>query len=143
VNNKKDSAVFGNYYLYNQTKNISKKEDEEIVIHPFTFTDRSIYRPGQTAYFKVIVIKKQGTTSEVFKNEHVEVTLRDVNNQVVKTLNLKLNEFGSVAGEFIIPNNGLTGKFFIEVDESNEYKCRFYDRANYDFHYNNSTSISV
>ena len=143
VNNKKDSAVFGNYYLYNQTRNISKKEDEEIVIHPFTFTDRSIYRPGQTAYFKVIVIKKQGTTSEVFKNEHVEVTLRDVNNQAVKTLNLKLNEFGSVAGEFIIPNNGLTGKFFIEVDESNEYKSTFYDSANYDFHYNNSTSISV
>jgi len=143
LNNKRDSAVFGNYYLFNQYRNYNKKANEEIIIHPFIFTDRSIYRPGQTVYFKAIVLKKQGTTSQVFKNEYVEVTLRDVNNQAVKTLDLKLNEFGSVAGEFIIPNNGLTGEFSIEVDESSDYNSTFYDNADYDFHYNNSTSISV
>lgn len=144
ISTKNDFATFGNHYLYEYQRNIYKKDnDKKIIIKPFIFTDRSIYRPGQTVYFKAIVIKKQGDKSEVFKDEYVEVTLFDVNNQVVKTLDLKLNEFGSVAGEFTIPNNGLTGNFSIEVNESYEYDSKFYDKVDYDFDYNNSTTISV
>jgi TonB-dependent SusC/RagA subfamily outer membrane receptor len=144
ISTKNDFATFGNHYLYEYQRNIYKKDnDKKIIIKPFIFTDRSIYRPGQTVYFKTIVIKKQGDKSEVFKDEYVEVTLFDVNNQVVKMLDLKLNEFGSVAGEFTIPNNGLTGNFSIEVNESYEYDSKFYDKIDYDFDYNNSTTISV
>ena len=115
VKTKNDFATFGNHYLSDYSRvDYNEKEDNGIFIKPFIFTDRSIYRPGQTVYFKAIVLKKQGEKSEVFKNEYVEVTLFDVNNQVIKMLDLKLNEFGSVAGEFIIPNNGLTGNFILE-----------------------------
>ena len=144
VATKNDFATFGNHYLYEYHRNShTNNDDEKVIIKPFIFADKSIYRPGQTIYFKAIVIKKQGTTSQVFKNEYVEVTLNDVNNQLIKTLDLQLNEFGSVAGEFIIPNNGLTGDFSIEVDESIEHDSKFYDNADYDFDYNNSTTISV
>lgn len=144
VTTKTDFATFGNHYLYDQTSKIRNvKDKDKIIIKPFIFTDRSIYRPGQTVYFKAIVIKKQGDQSEVFKDEYVSVTLLDVNNQDVKELDLKLNEFGSVSGEFVIPNNGLTGKFAIEVDESSEFDSKFYDDADFDFDYNNSVKISV
>ncbi len=102
-------------------RNTPKKVASKITIHPYIFTDRSIYRPGQTVYFKAFVIKKQGTTSKVFKNEYVKITFHDVNKQVVKTLHVKLNEYGSVAGKFIIPNTGLTGQFSIKIAPSSEY----------------------
>ncbi|UAM98458.1 carboxypeptidase-like regulatory domain-containing protein [Polaribacter litorisediminis] len=140
VTTKNDFASFGNHYLYESDKKLYNKDDN-VLIKPFIFTDRSIYRPGQTVYFKAIVIKKQGATSQVLKHEYVEISLNDVNNQVIKTLELKLNEFGSVAGTFIIPNNGLTGKFSITVKESVEHDSKFYD--NYNFDYNNWTTISV
>tara|TARA_B110000967_G_C18902025_1_gene576616 strand:+ start:728 stop:7315 length:6588 start_codon:yes stop_codon:yes gene_type:complete len=143
VSTKNDFATFGNHYLYEYQRNSYTADDDEVLIKPFIFTDRSIYRPGQTIYFKAIVIKKQGATSQVFKNEYVEITLNTVHNQVVKTLDLKLNEFGSVAGEFIIPNNGLTGQFSIEVNESIEYDSKLYDKDDFEFDYNNSTNISV
>jgi TonB-dependent SusC/RagA subfamily outer membrane receptor len=143
VKTQKDYANFGKHYFYNRNSNNSENIDNEITIKPFIFTDRSIYRPGQIVYFKTIVIKKQGEKSEVFKNEFVEVTLYDVNNQIVKTLDLKLNDFGSVAGEFIIPNNGLTGEFTIEVDESSKQESKFYKNADFDINYNNSVTISV
>jgi TonB-dependent SusC/RagA subfamily outer membrane receptor len=134
VKTKNDFATFGNHYLYDYSNvDYDKKENETIYIKPFIFTDRSIYRPGQTVYFKAIVIKKQGEKSDVFKNEYVEIILKDVNDQVIKTLDLKLNEFGSVSGEFIIPNNGLTGDFTIEIEESTEYDSKFYDKNDYDF----------
>ncbi|WP_299062075.1 carboxypeptidase-like regulatory domain-containing protein [uncultured Polaribacter sp.] len=143
VATKEDIATFGNHYLYENNSKNYRNSNQEIKIKPFIFTDRSIYRPGQTVYFKAIVIKKQGDKSEIFKNEFVEVTLYDVNNQIVKTLDLKLNEFGSVAGEFIIPNNGLTGEFSIEVDESFEHDSKFYDNEDFDFDYNNAIKFSV
>ncbi|MGB0879938.1 MAG: MG2 domain-containing protein, partial [Polaribacter sp.] len=143
VNHKNDTAIFGNIYLYNQSRNRKDKVDEEIIIKPFIFTDRSIYRPGQTVYFKAILLKKIGEKSEVFKNEFVEIILSDVNGQVVKKLDLKLNEFGSVAGEFIIPNNGLTGEYSIEIDESLEYDSKFYDNEDFDFDYDNEFTFSV
>jgi len=144
VQTKNDFATFGNHYFYDQySRNRRNNIDDEIIIKPFIFTDRSIYRPGQTVYFKTIVIQKQGEKSEVFKNEFVTVTLFDVNSQIVKTLDLKLNDFGSVAGEFILPNNGLTGEFTIEVDESSEQESEFYENADFDIDYNNSVRISV
>ncbi len=132
---KDDTAIFGNYYLNKYHKN-EPSRDERITIKSFIFTDRSIYRPGQTVYFKAIVLKKQGEKSEVFTDEFIEVILKDVNYQEVKKLYLKLNEFGSVSGEFILPSSGLTGKYTIEIDESYEYDSKFYDDADFDFDYN-------
>ncbi|MCD8448149.1 alpha-2-macroglobulin [Tenacibaculum dicentrarchi] len=113
VTSKNDTAIFGNYYLYKHEKNTAKKNKESIIIKPFIFTDRSIYRPGQTVYFKTILIQKKGEKSTPFINEYVEITLNNVNGQKVKTLDLKLNEFGSASGEFILPNNGLTGEYYL------------------------------
>ncbi len=121
VTTKDDSAIFGNYYLYkyHETSNIDE-EEEDINIKPFIFTDRSIYRPGQTVYFKAIFIQQKGETSKPFSNEYVQITLNDVNGQEVKTLDLKLNEYGSASGEFILPNNGLTGEFSIRTSIENQ-----------------------
>ncbi|MDG1398637.1 MAG: MG2 domain-containing protein [Polaribacter sp.] len=142
---KNDFADFGNHYFYDYRKrNYRDDRDEDIIIKPFIFTDRSIYRPGQIIYFKAIVIKKQGDTSEVLKDEYISVTLVDVNNHDVKELDLKLNEFGSVAGQFVIPNNGLTGQYSIEIDETYEdHKNTFYDKNDFDFDYNSSKTIQV
>jgi uncharacterized protein YfaS (alpha-2-macroglobulin family) len=139
VKTKNDKAIFGKSYVYDQETKDTGIRKKYATIKPFIFTDRSIYRPGQTVYFKAILIKQKGTNSEIYKDEFVAVTLTDVNRQEVKTLDIKLNEFGSIAGEFIIPNNGLTGEYSIKIAESLEE-----DSTNYfEFSYNNSTTISV
>ena len=116
---KEDIVLFGNFYLNENYVRNSTNTSERQIIKPFIFTDRSIYRPGQTVYFKSIFIQQNGKNHEVFKNQSVSVTLYDVNNQNIKTHTLKLNEFGSVAGNFTLPNNGLTGAFRIEVNGLN------------------------
>ena len=134
VKTKNDFATFRNYYISDYSGvNHENKEIQNSIIKPFIFTDRSIYRPGQTIYFKAIVLKKQGKIATVFKNEYVEAILYDANNQKVKTIELKLNDFGSVAGEFVIPNNGLTGEYSIEIDESSKHNSKFYNTEDYDF----------
>ena len=131
---KDDIAIFGDFYLNEYYKN-DPNRDERITIKPFIFTDRSIYRPGQTVYFKTIVLKKQGEKSEVYIDENVDVKLYDANNQEVKQLDLKLNEFGSVSGEFILPSNGLTGNYSISItqDKINSRKNTRFSYSRYNF----------
>lgn len=75
------------------------------------FTDRSIYRPGQTIYFKGIMIHSdnRGLNHEILKNEKSTVIFYNVNGQKVSELQVTTNEFGSFSGSFTAPNTGLNG----------------------------------
>ena len=48
-------------------------------------------------------------------DENAFATLHDVNGQKLSEMDLKTNEFGSFYGEFILPNGGLTGDFYIHT----------------------------
>ena len=87
--------------------------DESTRYKTFLFTDRSIYRPGQTVYFKGIVTKTKEHKSTIVENEKVITELINVNGEIIADLELSTNEFGSFHGEFILPNDGLTGSFHI------------------------------
>ncbi|ALJ04795.1 alpha-2-macroglobulin [Pseudalgibacter alginicilyticus] len=110
--NENDIAYFGDYYI-NQKYN---QKQENINYTSFLFTDRSIYRPGQTVYFKGIAIKTEEGKSKTLANQNVYIALYNVNDEEIKKIKLKTNEFGSISGEFILPNNGLNGKYRIEFD---------------------------
>lgn len=112
-----DFANFGNFYFYKQHAAITETRGS---VQPFIFTDRSIYRPGQTVYFKTIVIKNQQDKYTALANKNIVATLKDVNQQTVKQIDLKLNEFGSASGEFILPNSGLTGAFSILISNKEQ-----------------------
>jgi uncharacterized protein YfaS (alpha-2-macroglobulin family) len=84
----------------------------------YFFTDRSIYRPGQTVYFKAIAITSDKNTSKPKLSEidKVKLLLKDVNGKEIDTLSLSLNDYGSVTGSFKLPQSALTGNFNIIVD---------------------------
>ncbi|WOD42297.1 alpha-2-macroglobulin family protein [Hwangdonia lutea] len=124
VKHGNDVAYFGDYYIHQYYKN----QKEKVTYKSFLFTDRSIYRPGQTVYFKAIAMKTEANKSEVLENQKVYAILYNANGEELKVLNLKTNDFGSVSGEFILPNTGLNGQYYIEFDtesgpdaESNTY----------------------
>ncbi|WP_423997897.1 alpha-2-macroglobulin family protein [Maribacter sp. IgM3_T14_3] len=117
VKTKSDKAHFGEYYV---NRNYAQN-NEQINYSCFLFTDRIIYRPGQPVYFKGIAISQDQGISKVLEKTNIDVTLSDVNGQEIKTLSLTTNDYGSISGEFILPNSGLTGQFSIRAksDELN------------------------
>ncbi len=110
-----DTAYFGDYYI---NKKSTSRTKESIQHSAFLFTDRGIYRPGQPLYLKGILVTKNEQNSTVTENTELRVTLKDANYQDISTQNFKTNEYGSFNGEFIIPNNGLTGSFFLQLSSS-------------------------
>ncbi|WP_169719445.1 alpha-2-macroglobulin family protein [Olivibacter sitiensis] len=119
----KDEDVFFDAYFYNYRQEDSDDEEEEDPkIH--LFTDRAIYRPGQTVYFKGIMYRERKNERKVAKNVETSVELYDPNDKSIGELDLKSNEFGSFSGSFVLPANGLTGDYYLE-DESGDYQCHF------------------
>lgn len=84
----------------------------------FLYTDRAIYRPGQTVYYKGIIINKKTTGEhEVVVGKKGDIELRDVNWQTIHTNSYTTNEYGSFSGSFTIPEGTLTGNFTIRTAE--------------------------
>jgi len=84
------------------------------------FTDRAIYRPGQTVYFKVINTKIDKEIESVTSGLKQKITLQDANGQDVTSQDFTTNEFGSYHGSFILPKGQLNGVFYLRTDEASQ-----------------------
>ena len=79
------------------------------------FTDRAVYRPGQTALVGIMAYKSNGDISNIMPFITLNVTLQDVNRQNVETKEVKTNEWGTADVSFDIPKDRLPGNFLIKV----------------------------
>lgn len=110
--------VYGND-RYSEDYNPNKQTRAQAQI----FTDRAIYRPGQTVYFKVINTKIDKEIESVASGLKQKITLQDANGEDVSSQNFTTNEFGSYHGSFILPKGKLNGVFYIRTDgEPEGYK---------------------
>ncbi|MDO7854649.1 alpha-2-macroglobulin family protein [Hymenobacter convexus] len=82
----------------------------------FLFTDRAIYRPGQTVYFKGIFTESQNGKAHLLKNEPGSVRLLDVNGQTVQTRDFTTSDFGSFNNSLVLPAGLLNGEFQLRTD---------------------------
>ena len=87
----------------------------------FFFTDRGIYRPGQTVYFKGICLQTDGETNTIMPNKAETVSFYDVNSQKVSSLDLISNDFGSITGTFTAPQGSLNGQMYISDGYGEHY----------------------
>ncbi|MFZ1452799.1 MAG: alpha-2-macroglobulin family protein, partial [Ferruginibacter sp.] len=89
----------------------------------FLFTDRSIYRPGQTMYFKGIVTlkEKEASKSGVVPGFKTTIQLKDANGQKSAELVVTTNEFGSYKGSFKLPEGVMNGNFSLYDTATKSY----------------------
>ncbi len=104
-------TLFSREYLYHNYYPVDNPSSKTFT---YFFTDRAIYRPGQTIYFKGIVIKHSGKSNNAIQpNYKTTVYFKDVNDQEIQKLELTTNEYGSFSGSFTAPESGLTGEMTI------------------------------
>jgi len=97
-----------------------KTKYEKDNLRTWFFTDRSIYRPGQTLYFKGIVQTRDFDMhkAKILPQFRTRVILYDVNGSKVDSLSVTTNDFGAYHGQFRLPEHLLNGEFNIRDDSS-------------------------
>ncbi|RVU02969.1 hypothetical protein EOD41_03275 [Mucilaginibacter limnophilus] len=108
------------------------------------FTDRSIYRPGQTVHYKVIFLTNNPNTGgrmlfnaknvgpklfdsivkQMQKDDEDKLKLTDPFRKSIDTAIIKINEYGSFSGEFTLPKTAATGEWSLESSIDAEYANR-------------------
>lgn len=116
--NKDELFIDDNFYVETETKK------EKPIAESFLFTDRAIYRPGQTLFFKGIVYKKDSayTAINTLSDYTTTVQLYNANQQKIQSIQLITNKFGSYSGKFILPEGQMNGQFFIKDSLTNLMK---------------------
>jgi len=81
------------------------------------FTDRSIYRPGQSIRYKGICLQFNQSTNhyQTIANEDVTVVFRDVNGKEIETVQHRTNDYGSFSGSVTAPRDRLMGSMSLGV----------------------------
>ena len=86
------------------------------------YTDRSIYRPGQTVHVAALAfLNQRGLTTKAMPNKNMRLTLRNANHKVVEEKEVTTDEFGMASADFVLPQNGLNGTYVIQSNVGNGY----------------------
>lgn len=84
------------------------------------FTDRRLYRPGQTVHVAVVTYQnREYEDLAIEPNKNLHLVLRDANGKNVGEQSVTTDEFGMASVEFQLPTSGLTGHFTIRSDYGN------------------------
>ena len=97
-----------NYYI-----GTPPDRSDRIYYSTFLFTDRAIYRPGQTVYFQGIVKRYQGKDQTLVNGYSEKVTFKDANWQEIGVASFTTDEYGTFSGSFVIPTDRLNGVFHL------------------------------
>lgn len=94
----------GDRYLWERAQ-----RDTNARTRTFLFTDRAIYRPGQTIWFKGIVTRGRERDHRVVPGLATTVKLHDANGEAVAELAVSTDAYGTFQGSFTAPVGGLAG----------------------------------
>lgn len=103
-----DPFISGFYYSSNTTNRDAAS----------LFTDRTIYRPGQTVHVAVVVrhidkLKQTAVSGKTFK-----LALKDANYKTVAEKELTTDDYGTASADFVLPHGGLTGNYTLTTESS-------------------------
>ncbi len=119
---KDNDMLLSDSHFYNYKNENSGRLIQETIF----FTDRAIYRPGQTVYYKGVIVNKNSEINELVVNAETVIHIKDSNGEDISTHTFTTNEFGSFDGSFVIPDNlsngffkisNVTGSIYVKVEE--------------------------
>ncbi len=85
------------------------------------YTDRPIYRPDQTVYFRGILRAEDDVRYSLPGRDQVQVRVYDAAGEEVYNERLPLDEFGTFHGELVLGEGASLGQYSINVEFGDEY----------------------
>jgi len=110
------------------------------------YTDRRIYRPGQTVHLAALAYNYNGETkrSVALSGKAMTLTLRDANYKEIGKQKVVTDGFGMASVDFVLPSSCLPGTFSVRCDFGNNGYTSFsveeYKRPTFDVQFDKLTA---
>lgn len=91
------------------------------------YTDRRVYRPGQTVHAAAIsyIYNNKVYEGKPLANEQMTLTLRDANHKEVASQKITTDEWGMASADFVLPSGGLTCTYTLKSNLGSSVYCNF------------------
>lgn len=100
---------------------VAFRKGEPVNLLERLYTDRSIYRPGQTVYVGGLCTDEWKGDEKAVTGRKVNLRLCDPNGKTVAEQVVESDEMGTVSATFTLPAIGLTGRYFVLSDKGRVY----------------------
>lgn len=87
-------------------------------LETYLYTDRPIYRPGQTVYFRGVLRQAYNGQYSLVDQSSLSLTLFDDTGEKIETFDLPLSAFGTVHGSYTIPPGATLGLYRLSSDDT-------------------------
>jgi hypothetical protein len=116
---------------YNDVRVVAMHGDDTAVVMPYSYnlssdptqdwtgyvyTDRPVYRPGDTTHFKTILRLRDGLQYRVPAGQSVQVQIEDPASKVVLQTNYSVSSFGTLHGDLALPATAALGYYSIQIN---------------------------
>lgn len=81
----------------------------------YLFTDRPVYRPNQTVYYKSAIAENDQGKLAIFANQKVQFEIRDPKGNTLHKSEPTTNEFGGFAGEIVLGDEPALGFYYMTL----------------------------
>lgn len=112
------TSMGGRFYYYGNKAKVTQTN---------IYTDRRIYRPGQTVHAAAIAYTYNNKVykGEALSGKQMTITLRDSNRKEIAKRTVTTDEFGMASADFVLPEGGLTGIYTLRSDLGNNIYTNF------------------
>lgn len=102
----------------NEVSNNRHRSNSRQQRQTYFFTDRALYRPGQTIRYKGLctLVHQEKDNYTVEKDRKIDVVFIDANGQEITRASHRTNDFGSFQGSFTAPRDRLMGSMQIRTE---------------------------
>ena len=112
------TSMGGRFYYYGNKAKVTQTK---------IYTDRRIYRPGQTVHAAAIAYTYNNKVykGEALSGKQMTITLRDANRKEIAKRTVTTDEFGMASADFVLPEGGLTGIYTLRSNLGNNIYTNF------------------
>lgn len=100
----------------------TREHEPRTLVRTVLYTDRSVYRPGQTVRLAGRIYRQATDKVSVAPGEERELELRDANGRPVSKQTIRTDDFGTFSADFSLPEEVLSGTFRVTTADGN---CSF------------------
>ena len=111
ITTNNDKYLPSEWVYLNRTRYYELKDDK---VGGNLYTDRAIYRPGQTVHTTAVCyVSQKGLDAKALPHADVKLELKNEKWQVIATQNVKTDAYGTASADFVLPKNADTGRYYI------------------------------
>jgi uncharacterized protein YfaS (alpha-2-macroglobulin family) len=105
----------GDDFAVNSPMSYYLNNDPKRMLVSYVYTDRPVYRPGDTVHYKIVARTRSETGYRIPSDRTLHIELRGPEYKTILSKDVTASDSGSTSGDYLIPKDAALGDYALQV----------------------------